>query len=225
MKTVELKEGARVTLYFDRKSSGTGFSAGGESGVIDLSGKSAALVVVGEVVYANDVTVFARLRDLPKKSIFGQNARLVYAMFAESYECEVIVEPASELGKSSCAIKILSPWLHLNRRAYVRVPVEFPVKLTDKELPTGISLLHRTKDISNSGLGVYVPNDHSFARDMKVMLEMQLPDGLLEVEAKVTSVRDGVLGLEFINLRTEAERRIGRAVFHAQVVRKRLLIE
>ncbi len=224
MESVELEEGSRVTLYFDRAVSESDADVG-LSGVIDLSGSQAALVVVGEVIYATEGAIYARLRDLPRKGVYGSKARLVYAMFSESYERHVTVEPASDLGVSACALGVISPWQRLNRRAFVRVAVDFPVKLISLRSNETITPMYHLKDISNSGVGVVVPRGHALVEGMDMVLELHLPDGLLEVEAIVASVRDGVVGFQFQNLRTEAERRVGRTVFQAQVARKRLLID
>ena len=224
MESFELEDGSRVKLYLDRVAFDGEVNVR-ESGVIDLSGNQAALVVVGEVVFANERAIFARLRDLPRKGIFGLQARLIYATFSESYERQVVVEPASDLGVSACALRVLSPWQRLNRRAYVRVPVEFSVRLNERDNGQTMSLLYRVKDMSNSGIGVLVQGEHALVPGMEMRLELHLSDGLLEVEATVASVRDGIVGFQFTNLRPEAERRVGRTVFHAQVARKRLLVE
>jgi hypothetical protein len=224
MEEVEIEEGSRISLYVVREPS-VGSTKSSEQGVIDLSGSQADLIVVGEVLYRTNTSIFALLRDVSRKQIVSKEARLIYSLFSESYECRVLVKPAVDLGEFGFNLQILSEWRVLNRRAYVRVPVEYSVTVEAVEGDRKISRVLLTKDISNSGIGVLTQGIDEFVEGTLVYVSLHLPDGVLEVEASVASVRTGVVGLHFSRLKPEAERRIGRAVFQAQVAKKRLLVE
>ncbi|MGC8465952.1 MAG: PilZ domain-containing protein [Acidimicrobiales bacterium] len=222
METSEITPESRVILYFEQPGS---TASRGHDGVIDLVNRAAIQQVNLEVLFSSKEAVFARAQELPEDFSPAVTASLVYPLFSESWRVPVRISPITDLGPKAYALHPLEEWEYLNRRAFVRVRFDARVTLVPQPEKTRLGIACHAVDLSNSGVGIQLPEDFGIELSDTVLLILHLDDGDLEVMVEIASRRGSIVGAQFSRLSADAEKRIGKAVFQAQIARKRLLVD
>jgi hypothetical protein len=225
VETSEVRAESKVVLYYESEASRQAREDATSAHVIDLAVRAEIKHFDLEVVFASADSIIARAKDHDDDFHVGVKASLVYPMFSESWRVPVKISPVTDLGPETYSLTPLEEWEYLNRRAYVRVKVDFPVTLlpSSRERRPGIACLAR--DISHSGIAIAMPPGVSLELDDEVSLTLHLSDGDLELLAEVASNRGDVLGLQFHKVNDAADKRIGKVIFQAQIAKKRLLVD
>jgi hypothetical protein len=220
--TSEITPESRVILYCESPEHPTSQT---QTGVIDLVRRPTMQQVFLEVLFSSREAIFARARELPEDFSPSRPASLVYPLFSESWRVPVRISPVTDLGPLAYSLHPLEEWEYLNRRAFVRVAFDARVTLISQPARTRLGIACQALDLSNSGVGVRLPDDVTCEVGDEVVLVLHLEDGDLEVPVEVASRRGPTLGAKFLRLNADAEKRIGKAVFQAQIARKRLLVD
>lgn len=222
VETSEISTDARVILYYEDSH----LADRGESlnpHVIDLANREILKILRLEVIYASNDEVFARTQRQEADFHLNVRASLVYPLFSESWRVPVKVSPVTDLGPQAYSLRPLEEWEYLNRRAFLRVGVSFPITFYPAPRSMRLGIACVAENLSNSGMAVRLPEGFTHPIDDIARAILHMPDGDLDVEVSVATRRGDLLGMAFTKLSDSAEKRVGRVVFQAQVAKKRLL--
>jgi len=106
-----------------------------------------------------------------------------------------------------CAIKHLEEkWK--NRRSTQRIAESLPILLTVEDAP----IPAQGRDISPDGVSFEMPRESNISEEQSIPAILQLPEKSLEIEGKVTFIKDDgkskVIGLNFQNIEENQQREI-----------------
>ena len=110
----------------------------------------------------------------------------------------------------------------IQRRNFVRVPVDVEVELTTRTGPVGATIL----DMSEAGLRCSTPSDARLAEDEAVELILPLPDGDLEIRGTIMWVRDlrqdlDLIGIKLLGVTEQSADRLRKHIFAEQMAQRR----
>ena len=110
----------------------------------------------------------------------------------------------------------------IQRRNFVRVPVDVGVELNTRTGPVEATVL----DLSEAGIRCSTPSDARLAEDEPVDLVLPLPDGDLELRGTIMWVRDlrqdlDLVGIKLLGVTDQSADRLRKHIFAEQLAQRR----